>query len=359
MNSESYTSASILIVDDDPTIVRLLHCILERAGFSDLSTTTDSREVLQICLWKQPDLVLLDLKMPHLDGLDVMSRLRSDLKPADRPPVVVLTGDVSPDAKHDAFTAGARDFLAKPFDAAEVILRVRNQLEMRYLTRELYGYNQDLEARILDRTRQLERAQVELLERLARAAEFRDDETGEHAQRVGELSARIAGELGLDSEMIELVWRAASLHDLGKIGVPDTILLKPGKLDAEEMSTMREHVRIGADILSGGSSKFLQTAERIALTHHEWWNGAGYLGMQGEEIPIEGRIVAVADVFDALTHERPYKKAWSVDEAIQHIVQARGSHFDPRVVDACLRVLGYEQQAQAFGPPPAGTLPAA
>ena len=195
------------------------------------------------------------------------------------------------------------------------------------------------ERTVSERIKDLKDLQLELLDRLAHAAEYRDDDTGEHARRVGRLSARIAAELGFDVETVELICRAAMLHDLGKIGVSDRILLKPGKLTDAEMSRMRQHVSIGAEILSGGSSPYLHVAERIARSHHEWWNGRGYQGMVGEDIPIEGRIVAVADVFDALISERPYKEAWPVSQATDYIVGNSGVQFDPAVVEAFLRVL--------------------
>ena len=332
--------APILIVDDESASVQALRRTLQRAGFSNLVWTTDPREAVQLCLWRAPDLVLLDLHMPFVAGDEVLARLRSDLPAEDLVPVIVLTADETQEAKRRAFLAGAQDVVAKPFHREEMLYRVRSQLAIRRMHREMEGRKRELEEAVRERTGELERAQLELLDRLARASEYRDDDTGEHARRVGRLAARVAGELGLRHELVELIWRAAALHDLGKIGIADSVLLKPGKLTPEEMSAMREHVSIGAEILAGGSSPYLRMAERIALTHHEWWNGNGYLGLEGEEIPLEGRIVAVADVFDALVLERPYKAAWSVPEAVAHIVRLSGTHFDPAVVQAFLRVLG-------------------
>lgn len=331
--------ARILIVDDDEASIDSLRRTLHRAGYKNLQWTTDPREVLQLCLWNEPDLLLLDLHMPLMSGEEVLVRLREDLTTTGYLPVIMLTGDVTLDAKQRAFHAGARDFVAKPYDRDEVLLRIQSHLEVRRKQDELNDHNRVLQKDVQDRAEQLRDAQIELLHRLARAAEYRDDDTGEHATRVGDLSARIAGELGLPSELVELIWRAATLHDIGKIGISDTILQKPGKLTDTEMEIMRRHISIGAEILGGGSNAYLAVAERVALTHHEWWDGNGYQGLSGEEIPIEGRIVAIADVFDALTHARSYKAAWSVEKAIDHIVNLRGRHFDPAVVDAFLRVM--------------------
>lgn len=338
-NSEVSDQPHILIIDDDRAAVDSLRRLLRRAGFTDVTSTVDPREALQLCLWRAPDLVLLDLQMPFLRGEQVLARLRAELPSDVVLPVIVLTGDPTEQAKETVFQTGAQDFIRKPYGEVDVILRIRNQLAMSRAHRALLNHNQVLERLVDERTQDLRHAQLELLERLAHAAEYRDDDTGEHARRVGRLSARIAAELGFDSETVELIWRAAMLHDVGKIGISDTILMKPGKLTDEEMEEMRTHVVIGAEILAGGSSSYLKVAERIARSHHEWWNGRGYLGLSRDEIPIEGRIVAVADVFDALTHERPYKEAWSVDRAIKHIVSCSGSHFDPAVVNALLRVI--------------------
>jgi putative two-component system response regulator len=336
---ESFRSAPILVVDSEEASLCVLHEILAGAGFENVTATTDPGEVLQLCLWKEPDVILLDLHMPSLDGLSVLADLRATVGEPGGVAVIATTGHCSVDAKHAAFGLGARDFITKPFDAQEVILRIRCQLETRFLHRAIRQQNELLEERVRERTWELHRAQLEMLERLALAGEYRDDDTGEHAKRVGRLAAQIADELRLPAEEVELIWRAATLHDIGKIGVSDAILLKPGKLTPDEMRVMKRHTRIGAEILSGGRSAYVRMAERIALTHHEWWDGSGYMGLRGEDIPIEGRIVAIADVFDALIHERPYKSAWSVEAAVTHIVALRGRHFEPRVVDAFLAVL--------------------
>lgn len=339
MLTDYFRDAEIVLVDDEASTLRLLTHVLARKNLGRVTATADPREALQLCLWREPDLIVLDLHMPHMHGVSFLRELKSALLGAECPPVIVVTGDASSEAMEAAFTAGARDFLTKPLDSREVILRVRNQLEIRFLAREVQKRNEELEQRVQERTRHLHQAQVEILERLARAAEYRDDDTGEHAKRVGEMSAQIADILGLPAEDVELIWRAATLHDVGKIGVTDTILLKPGKLTEAEMSVMKTHAEIGAAILSGGDSPYMRMAERIALSHHERWDGTGYRGIAGEAIPLEGRIVAVADVFDALIHERPYKDAWPIEEAVALIKSQRGQQFDPMVVDAFLQVL--------------------
>jgi putative two-component system response regulator len=329
---------SILIVDDQTESIDALRRMLRGAGLCNVSWTTDAREAMELCLWRAPELVLLDLHMPFVTGDEVLARMRQEMPGECYFPVIMLTGDATAEAKRRAFLAGAQDFISKPYQQEEVLLRIHSQLAVGRSHRDLQEQKRELEA-AGERTGELEQAELELLDRLARAAEYRDDDTGEHAQRVGRLATRIASELGLPAQAVELIWRAAALHDVGKIGIADDILLKPGKLTPEEMEAMRRHVTIGADILTGGSSRYLRVAERIALTHHEWWDGNGYLGLCGEEIPIEGRIVAVADVYDALTHERPYKAAWRVPDAVAHIVGLQGRQFDPAVIAAFLRVL--------------------
>jgi putative nucleotidyltransferase with HDIG domain len=250
-----------------------------------------------------------------------------------------LTADITPEAKRRALTEGALDFLTKPFDATEVLLRIKNLLQTRLLHLQLREQNEVLDEKVRERTADLEATQVEILERLALAAEYRDDDTGEHTKRVGETTARIAEALDWSQAEVELIRRAAPLHDVGKIAIPDSILLKPGKLTPEEFERMKTHTSLGAQMLSGGEFPLLQLAEQIALTHHERWDGTGYIGLREESIPMAGRIVTVADVFDALTSERPYKKAWPVSEAIEEIQRQSGHQFDPRIVEVFLKIV--------------------
>ena len=339
MLNNALHAARILIIDDQPANTLLLEGILEEDDHQAFRSINDSRTALPEFLEYRPDLILLDLQMPYLDGFAVMKQLRPLIPPDTFFPILVLTADINPETKLQALAEGATDFLTKPFDATEAILRIRNLLQTRTLHLQLQNQNQILDKKVHERTIELEEAQIEILERLALAAEYRDDDTGQHTKRVGEMSAQIAKVLSLPQTVIELIRRAAPLHDVGKIAIPDAILLKPSKLTPEEFARMKTHTTLGAKMLSGGRFPLLQMAEEIALTHHEHWNGKGYLGLQGESIPIAGRVVAIADVFDALTNERIYKKAWPHNEAIEEIQHQSKQQFDPRVVDAFLEVV--------------------
>jgi putative two-component system response regulator len=332
--------AAVLIVDDQEANIRLLEGTLREAGYTNVRSTMDPREVAVLFDEHPPDLVLLDLHMPHMDGFQVMEQLRPHVADGSYLPIVMLTADDAFEAKKRALSVGAKDFLSKPFDLTEVILRIRNLLETRFLHKQLRGQNEVLEAKVLERTRELEEARLETLERLALAAEFRDDATFQHTRRVGTMSARLAAALGLPPEEVEVIRRAAPLHDVGKIGIPDDLLLKPGALSRDEFDHMKSHTWMGATILSGSRFPILQRAEEIARTHHERWDGRGYVeGLKGESIPAAGRIVSVADTFDALTHERPYKTAWPIDQALAEIERQRERQFDPDAVDAFVRLI--------------------
>jgi putative two-component system response regulator len=327
------STANILIVDDEPGNVLLLEQILRGEGYVNLRSTTDSRDVFPLFVEAEPDLILLDLMMPELSGFEVMERLEYLVPEETFLPILVLTADATPEAKSKALSGGATDFLTKPFDQSEVVLRIRNLLEMRAMHQHLRQQNEILETRVRERTADLEQAQIEILDRLARAAEFRDDDTGQHTARVGQTAALLAERAGLPHEQVNLIRCAAPLHDVGKIGISDLILLKPGKLTDEEFATMKMHAPIGAALLSGGHSDLVRMAELIAGSHHERWDGCGYPNaLQGQSIPVEGRILAIADVFDALTHERPYKKAWTILEAVAEIERQGGMQFDPQLV---------------------------
>ncbi len=338
MSRRVFTKARILIIDDEPTNVDALHRVLERAGFTRVESTTDPREARKLYLDFRPDLILLDLHMPHLDGLGVMDEL-NQIAEATYLPILIVTGDVTPEARRNALSRGAKDFVHKPFSADEILLRIGTLLETRFLYLQIQSQNQMLEAKVRERTRELEGAQFEIIERLAKAAEFRDDNTGQHTERVGQMAALIAKQIGLPESQVSLIRRAAPLHDVGKIGIPDKILLKLGKLTADEFALVKTHTTIGARILSGSRFPILRIAEEIAFSHHERWDGDGYARIPGDSIPLPGRIVAIADVFDALTQQRPYKEAWPVDQAISEIEQQRGHQFDPKLVEAFLRII--------------------
>jgi putative nucleotidyltransferase with HDIG domain len=334
----AFRNARILIVDDELHNVDVLRRVLEREGFTRIESTTDSREAASMYVQHRPDLILLDLHMPHVDGLGVMGQL-NEIAEASYLPILILSGDLTPEARRDALSRGAKDFVNKPFQQEELLLRIRTLLETRLLYLQIQSQNQLLEAKVRERTRALEEAQIEIVARLAAAAEFRDDNTGQHTQRVGQMSALLATQVGLPDAQVALIRRAAELHDVGKIGVPDAILMKMGKLTEQEFEVVKTHTTIGARILSGGKFPLLRLAEEIAFTHHERWDGSGYGGIRGRDIALAGRIVAVADVFDALTQQRPYKPAWPVREAIAEIARQRDRQFDPTIVDAFMRVI--------------------
>jgi putative two-component system response regulator len=337
VNPDALTGARILVVDDQPANVLLLQRVLERDGFTHIKTTTDSREVLPLFAAFEPDLLLLDLHMPHTDGFELLSQIRPLVGEDTYLPVLVLTADMSKESRQAALTMGANDFLTKPFETTEVLLRVRNLLHTRMLHLRLADRSQGFAATAERERAALEEARLDTLTRLALAAELRDDDTSAHTQRVGDLSAEIAARLGADTDEQELLRRAAPLHDIGKLGVRDAVLLKPGPLTEEEFAHIRTHTTVGARLLTDSPTPILKAAEIIALNHHERWDGTGYPNsLAGLAIPHHARIVAVADVYDALTHARPYKQAWTIDRSITEISAQRGLHFDPDVVDAFL-----------------------
>lgn len=336
----------ILVVDDEVQIRRVIRKVLSADGY-DVLEANGGDEALETLAHNDVDTVLLDMRMPGMTGIEVCKRIRSTGRHAHTP-VVFLSGASERSVRREAREAGADDFLAKPFDEAELRARIRNSVshhrhragmaqESARLRIEVDGQTRALhEARMaLDRARrELEAAQVQTIERLTKAAEFRDDETAAHLQRMSEYSRLLARKVGLDDYTSEMIRTASPMHDVGKIGIPDSILLKPGRLTPDEYEVMKKHAEIGYNILGGSDSKLLQLAASIALTHHEKYNGSGYpQGLKGDDIPIEGRIVAVADVFDALTSERPYKKAWPLERALKLLVDGRNEHFDGKLVD--------------------------
>jgi putative two-component system response regulator len=329
------TDARVLVVDDQPANVLLLQRILEREGFAHVRTTTDSREALPLFAAFDPDILLLDLHMPYLDGFEVIRRIGAELGDDAYVPTVVLTADAGNEARDLALSTGANDFLTKPFDPTEVMLRIRNLLTTRMLHLRLTARNGDLTAHSRVQQEALESARIEVLDRLARAVDLRDNDTFAHTQRVGETSVNLASVLGIEGAERELLRRAAPLHDIGKIGVSDAVLLKPGRLTDEEFDHVRTHTTIGAGLLDDSEIPVVRLARVVALSHHERWDGNGYpQRLAGEDIPLPARIVAVADVFDALSHARPYKEAWPHDQVMAELVAQRGLHFDPAVVDA-------------------------
>ena len=327
----------ILILEDEDAQVMILKAILKRKGFTHVTALQDSRRALEVFQELQPDLLLLDLNMPHKNGFEVIETLKPELDSTF--PMIMLTADERPEVKRQALSNGAKDFLNKPFDSSEVVLRVCNLLEARACHQELAEKSGSLEAQVTERTKQLEQTQIEMLVRLARASEYRDDQSGEHVWRVSQLSAQIATEMGLEKPRVEMLLRASRLHDVGKIAIPDGILMKPSRLTEQEFEVIKTHTTVGAKLLSGGQSPLMKLAETIALTHHERFDGRGYPhGLSGEEIPLESRIVAVADTLDAITHDRVHQRAASLADAVKEIEKESGKQFDPEVVAAFLRV---------------------
>ena len=327
------SSQRIVVVQDDEGAA-LLERILRAAGYEELRTA-HSPAVLDVLLHRwEPDLVLLDLQLPGNDGFELLETVV-----ATNVPALVLTADDTPTTRRRALGLGAKDFVTKPLDRVEVLLRVGNLLQTRRLQRALEDRNHDLQRWVRARTADLEEARKETLERLALAAEYRDDDTQQHTKRVGRTAALLARHLGLAPETIEHLRLAAPLHDVGKIGIPDAVWLKPGALSDHERKMLEQHTEIGGRILSGSRSPILRLAEQIARTHHERWDGSGYPGgLAGDAIPLAGRITAVADVFDVLAHPRPHKQAWPLAKAVQEIVDQAGRHFDPEVVAAFHRL---------------------
>jgi putative two-component system response regulator len=312
----------IVVVANEPGLQAVLDQVLTQGGIGPVETTMPDR-MLEVVAGSRPRLVLLDLDGDG-DGVDQLATLAPWTNATPALPVIGLAAAGAADVRRRARGAGARDFLAKPLDPTEVLARVENVLAAAQLATQ--GGAMSVE---LDQTR------FESVERLARLAEYRDDATYEHPQRVGRTAALLAERLGLAPDVVEGIRRAAPLHDVGKVGVPDRILLKPSRLTAAEFELMKSHTLIGAEILAGSTWPVLQLAEEIALSHHERWDGTGYPdGKLEDAIPIAGRIVIVADNFDALTHSRPYADAWDPDKAAAEIRRQSGQHFDPEVVEA-------------------------
>jgi putative two-component system response regulator len=346
----------ILLVDDEPINIKVAKKYLANAGYLDCQSACNARDVLPMMIRAEPDLVLLDIVMPGFSGLDLLAAIRADGQ-LEHIPVVMLTALEDRETKHRALALGATDFLAKPVDPSELVSRVRNVLQVKAHHDYLRNHAAELERIVRERTVQLETSRQHIIHCLARAAEFRDDETGRHVLRVGHYAGLIARQLGWDDASSETLQQAAQLHDVGKLGIPDDILRKPGKLTAEEFqvmqkhcgfgkqvfdsltesdwSTFRQHAELGSRILAGCGSPVLDMAAQIALTHHERWDGSGYpIGLAGNDIPIAGRITAVADVFDALSTSRSYKPAFPLQKCFDVLEDGRGTQFDPQVLDA-------------------------
>ena len=349
-------NATIAIVDDEALNVQMVRRHLQKAGYSEFHGCSEPVEALPLIRRVKPDLVLLDIMMPEVSGVDILHAVKVDPTITD-PAILVMTASADARLKQVCLGLGASDFINKPLDVPELTARVRNTLMHKTYRDRMAEQNARLEEVVERRTAELVVSREEVVHCLARAAERRDDDTGHHVLRVGRYVAVIARQLGIPDERVEVLELAAQLHDVGKIGIPDEILFKPGRLDeqqidvmrrhcavgrqiirpltAEETRTMRTHVRLGADLLNVRTSPLLMVASRIAQTHHERWDGTGYpLGLAGTDIPIEGRMTAVADVFDALSSKRPYKDPFPRERCFEILEEGRGTHFDPDCLDA-------------------------
>lgn len=330
----------IVIIDDvEANLLLLRHFITQLGESHEVHAYTDALQGLAHSQAQTPDLIIVDYMMPELDGIELITRFRATPGRADIP-VLMVTANDELAVRYRALEAGANDFLTKPLDKIEFRARMRNMLAMRANQKRLEDRAGWLAEEVLKATDEIVRRERETILRLSKAAEFRDPETGDHIQRMAHYAWMIAVRLGLPLEQQRLILEAAPMHDVGKVGIPDHILLKPGKLDEAEFNIMRQHPVMGHQILADSASPLLQMAAVIALSHHEKFDGSGYpLGLRGEAIPLVGRIVAVADVFDALTSARPYKQAWEMERAVDFMRAQRGAHFDPRCVDVFLERL--------------------
>ncbi len=333
ISEQEILSARILIIDDVQANLDLLEGILESAGYTSVVTISDPRETVKFYEAFEPHLVLLDISMPHLDGFQVMELLQ-EIEKDSYIPVMVVTAFQDDQTRKKALAWGAQDFLSKPFDNLEVQTRIRNMLRIRLLHNQTRNQNIVLEHKVKFRTRQLEKTKLDIIHKLGQAAEYRDTETGAHIIRMSRMCG-ILGELsGMNEKEVDLLRDASCIHDVGKIGIPDSVLLKPGKLTVEEWKIMTEHTFIGGKLLDGHDDDLMVLARTIALTHHEKWDGTGYPeSLKKESIPFCGRIAGLVDVFDALTSRRPYKEPYPVEKSLEIITRGRGSHFDPDLVD--------------------------
>lgn len=340
---QDLSNCKILLVDDTKTNLDVL--IQSLKDEYKLAVALTGHKALEYARNNSPDLILLDVMMPELDGFTVCQKLKQDSVTHEIPVIFITAMDASKD-KNKGFEIGGVDYITKPFDVIEVKARVKTHLNLKLAQQKLKHQNTILEEKVKERTRKIFETQIEILERLGLAAEHRDSETGAHIKRMSEYCRLLGKAAGLPAEEYNNLALASTMHDVGKIGIPDTILLKPGKLTEEEMATMKTHPVLGARILSGSKSRLLEVAEVIALTHHEKWNGSGYpYGLKGKEIPLVGRIACLCDVFDALVSKRPYKEAWPMAKAMSEIRSQSGADFDPELVEL---FLGMEQELKAI-----------
>lgn len=331
-------SHTILIVDDSEANRMILHDQVITLGHMPVLAENGLVALEKVVEFK-PDLLLLDIMMPKMDGYQVLARLKSDSHMRHIPVIMVSANDEI-ESVVNCIEQGAMDYLVKPFSPVLLKARIKAALANKFLHDQeeahretIRQYNEKLEERVRERTKDLEETRLEVIQRLGRAAEYRDNETGQHVLRMSHFAARLAKELGMNDMECAMIKLASPMHDIGKIGIPDDILLKPGPLTKDERKIMETHTTIGGEILGGGKSELIKMAETIALTHQEKWDGTGYpKGLKKEEIPIAGRITAICDVFDAMTSKRPYKEAYPIEYALDFISSQSGKHFDPHLV---------------------------
>ncbi len=327
---------TVLIIDDSDINLTLIKALVQKLGDCQPVLFDNPLPAIEWCRKHAPDLVIVDYMMPDMDGLSFIGAFRA-LHGRDEIPILMITANNQKDVRYEALLGGANDYLTKPIDRVEFSARARNMLSLRQGQKFLADRARHLSELVDARTQEIRERERELIFRISRAAEFRDPETGAHIQRMAYYSQIIAHGLDLDTATQKLILEAAPMHDVGKIGIPDYILLKPGKLTPEEFEVMKGHARLGHELLKESRSEILRAGATIALSHHERYDGSGYPNqLKGPAIPLLGRIVAVADVFDALTSERPYKRAWPLEEAVRYLEEGRGGHFDPLCVEALL-----------------------
>jgi len=336
---DDFTKSRILICDDSIINIVMLSGLVQEDPNVTADTTTDPCQVESKLAIQDYDLLILDLEMPHMSGFEVMACVRKHKK-IDELPILIITGRQELEIRNKALSEGASDFITKPFDQTEVCLRVSNLLKVKQSLKIQKYHNDLLEQKVEQRTLELSKTTDNLIHCMAVAGDLRDTETALHVIRVGKYAGVLARLIGLPAEIAYMIEKTAPMHDIGKIGIPDRILLKQGKLNDDEKNIMNQHTQYGEKIFGTNDSLMIQMAKSIALNHHEHWDGTGYCsGLKGESIPIEGRITTIADVFDALTSKRPYKEAWTVDVAVQHLQDGAGCTFDPNLIDIFVKNL--------------------